>query len=131
MQEVITGIVAALKAGTALMARISDIYMGVGPGTATYPFVTVNFYSGADRALISGGWHDQTYTVKCVDRNTSALPALQIQGLIDLALTAGTVISISGHTTLWLRRVTPIEYQEVDGEDIYWHCGGNYRITLI
>jgi len=130
MEEVITGIVAALKAGTALMARISDVYMGVGPGTASYPFVTVSFYSGADRALISGGWHEQTYTVKCVDKNTSVLPALQVQGLIDLTLTR-TAATISAHTTLWLRRVTPIEYQEVDGEDIYWHCGGNYRITLI
>lgn len=131
MQEAITGIIATLRAGTALMARIGGVYMGVGPGTATYPFVTVSLYSGAERALISGGWHDLTYTVKCVDKNTSALPALQIQGLIDMALTAGTVIAVAGHTTLWARRVTPIEYQEVDGEDIYWHCGGNYRITLI
>jgi hypothetical protein len=131
MQEVLAAIYSTLTAGTALMARVSGgVWLGVAPGTALYPFVTVDFYSGSDNVLFEGGWADQTFTVKCVDQSTSAVAALAVQALIDATLKRAA-LSISGRTTLMCRRVTPVFYQEVSGDEVYWHAGGNYRVTSI
>jgi len=132
MQEVIEGIIAALKGGTALMALASGgVWLGLAPGTATYPFVTVAEYGpGADIPFMEGGWHDASYVVKMIDEGRSAVDALAGQALIDQALTTAAV-AISGHKTLRVRRRTFTAYPEVDGDITYWHAGGVYQVTFI
>jgi hypothetical protein len=128
VREGLEAIVASLNAGTAIMALASAVYHGVAPRDAAYPYLTVDYVPpGSPVPFFEGGWESHVFQVKAVDRDTDATTALQLQGLIVARLVRANV-SVAGRSLISVRTEGLIEYQEVDGDDVYWHAGAEIRI---
>ena len=133
MYDSIAAVVGYLRGGTALMALAPGVYLGIPPGTATFPCITVDPAPavGADNPLFAGQWFDRRYLIKCIDENTDPTPALEVQTAIEARVQGGG-FTITGHTILSFRRLTPVLYQETEqGNRVYWHAGGIYQLTYM
>lgn len=136
MSALATALYGKLAADTTLTAMLSGgtaspaIFRDPAPQGATAPFVVFSFASEVDDYTLGGrAFEDAIYTVKAIDKAPSAARAGTIAARIDAVLTDGT-LSVSGHTHLYTRRQSSIEYPEIDQGDRYWHSGGQFRIVV-
>lgn len=107
------------------------IYHNQAPAGAAWPFVVFFKSSGVPTYTMKTGaaFKSDVWTVKAVDRSTSADQAETIDSRLDALLTDG-VISISGATQMYLRRESDVEYPETAEGVAYQHVGGLYRLVF-
>lgn len=130
-KQITIAVIAALEADTTLMATATDVYLGVAPPTATYPFVVVNRLPRPDQRTFQGRVLDNEYTVRVVDQSGSAVRAENLALRIDTVLESQT-LTITGYNQVGsIKRLVPLHYHEVVGDERYWHVGGTYRIVVV
>jgi hypothetical protein len=114
--------------GAAPASYTKSIYYGIAPEGAAYPFVIFNkqastpYYALSERVLDNDVW-----LIKGVDRSSGADVVDAIASRLDALLTDGT-ISISGHTQLYLRRESDVDYSEESDGVVFRHAGSLYRL---
>jgi hypothetical protein len=122
-----TAITALTNGGTAS----PSVYHFLAPEGADPPYVIYQTQAPSVPFRTHGYpivYEDVTMTVKAVTEGHSALQAGTIASNIA-ALLNGSVLSITGHTVLMLRREMDVDYYEVlPGGQRYHHRGGQYRI---
>ena len=126
-----------LTASTAITALTSggtanpSVYHFLAPEGADPPYVIYQTQAPSVPFRTHGYpivYEDVTITVKAVTEGHSALAAGTIASNIA-ALLNGSVLSITGHTVLMLRREMDVDFYEVlPGGQRYHHRGGQYRI---
>lgn len=72
---------------------------------------------------------DEFWNVRAVDRSTSAKRAGDIADRV-FALLNLQPLTVTGLTTLIVRREQSFAYQEIDAGLVYHHAGGRYRIGV-
>lgn len=119
--------------GAAATGFSQSIYHQKAPSGAAFPFVTFQKAAGTPTYTMKTGHaalDDEVWTIKAVDRNTTADRADAIAARLDTLLTDGT-LSISGATQLYLRRESDVEYPETAADGVtYHHVGGQYRLVV-
>lgn len=99
-----------------------------GP-TAAYPLLVFSKSSGTQvNAFRDEAYKTTLWLIKGIARGKSASAAEDIDKAVFDLLNFGT-ISISGGDDLAVYRESDIEYAETQGDDIYHHVGGLYRLV--
>ena len=128
MNDSITALIGLLGADGTLMATATDVYQGIAPSSATYPFVVVVQIPQEPFRTFGGKSPREAFNVLAVDHDTSAKRAGELAARIDTLLD-GQSLSIDGHTQLGTTlQVTPLKEQEIKDGETYWHVGGRYQI---
>ncbi len=113
---------------TALLSLPTAIHHGVAPQTAGYPLIVFHKQAGTPAQSFDGPaieWG--VWTVKSVDRNTSANRAEDIAARIDVVLTRAPLVIGSGPVQLW--RVSDVDYPETNAGEQLQHVGAQYRLA--
>ena len=107
-----------------------SIYHQQAPQGATYPLVILSKQSGTPTEAFGdpSALENDTWLVKAVDRSNSADVAEAVSARITTLLNDAN-LSISGATTLYLRRQSDVEYPEVPDGQVYRHVGALYRLV--
>lgn len=117
--------------GTPAPNYSKSIYHQEAPAGASYPLVIINKQSGTPTEAFTdpSALETDIWLVKGVDRNTTADIAESIQARV-MVLLNDSAVSISGATTLYLRRQSDQEYLEVTDGVRYQHAGSLYRLVF-
>lgn len=133
MHSVDTALYARLTGDTGaggVMTKATGVYRHVAPAGAVLPFVIFAKQTEQDDYSQSGKRvRDLTYLVKAVD-DPNANNGGAIDERIDSILT-DHVLTVSGATNDYLRRVSGVDYVEVVDGIVYRHCGGLYELEVI
>lgn len=119
-----------LAGNSALVSALGGtaIYQWLAPQNADPPYVVYNKQSGTPAHTFRGvAYEDALYTVRAVTAGPSAAQAGTIATLIDQAL-ADKVLTIAGHTNIFLRRVSDVDYPEDASGVRFSHRGAMYRV---
>ena len=103
------------------------VYHQRAPQGAAFPVVVFAKQSGTPEHAFAGRLDRELWLVKAVSKGASAAAAEEIDAAIDVAL-HDAPLDIDGHTRLYLRRESDVDYPEYDGADTYHHVGGHYRL---
>lgn len=113
--------------GTPPAGWSKNIYYGQAPQSAPFPYVILSKSAGTPSYALAGSpIENDIWLVKGVDRNEDTDPVESIAGRID-ALLVDATLSISGKTSLYLRRVSDVDYPEATDGKRYVHSGATYR----
>lgn len=116
-----------------LETALSDIkvYRQIAPPGANWPFVVLTKQpTNYDYTLRGTGVAQQTYLVRAVDQGLSADTAYDIDAACQTAL-QDQVLTLDGHSNIFLRRVGDVEYVEVAEGLIWQHVGGLYQVEVL
>jgi hypothetical protein len=107
-----------------------SIYHQEAPDGAQYPFVIINKQSGTPTEAFQDpvALETDVWLVKGVDRNSSADTAEAVQARLQTLLN-DAALSISGASTLYLRRQADVEFSEAREGDRFKHAGALYRLV--
>lgn len=116
--------------GTPASGYSKSIYHQQAPATATWPLVIFNKQSGRPTEAFGdpSAYETDIWLVKAVDRNTTADPAEAVAARV-VTLLNDAALSISGATTMYLRRQSDMDYPEVTGGVTYQHVGSLFRLV--
>ena len=113
---------------TGLLSTPTAIYHQVAPQDAATPFVVFQRQAGDPRWQFAGGLvQSDVWTIKAVDRASSASGAEDIAARIDAVLTDAP-LAITGRVLLAVYRETDVEYPETSDGATYRHVGAQYRL---
>lgn len=131
MNPVRQALYAALAADATLTGMLdapTGIFHAVAPQNAGTPFVTLQKQAGTPDWQF-GGEHIQSelWTIKAVDRATSATRAEDVAARIDVLLNDAD-LTIAGRDLLAIYRESDVEYTETADGGTYFHVGAMYRI---
>jgi hypothetical protein len=117
--------------GTPATNYTKSIYYQEAPAGAAYPLVIFSKQSGypTETFGVPSVMDTDTWLVKAVDRSPSADAAESIQARIATLLN-DSALSISGASTLYLRRQSDQEYLEVTDGVRYQHAGMLFRFVF-
>src|SRR3990167_843787 len=122
---------AKLTASTAITTPLGGtaIYRQKAPENTDPPFVIYGKQSGVPNYTLGGvAFEDQLYMVKTVTLSNSGGVAGTVADAIDDTLQDAS-LTIAGHTHMYLRRDSDIDYSETGpGGQVYQHRGALYRI---
>lgn len=106
------------------------IYFQIAPQGAQTPYVVFSKQSGVAVETFGdpSAMENDMWLVKAIDHNTTADPAEAISARVT-ALLNDASLSISGATTLYLRRKSDVQYPEVTDGETYQHVGSLYRLV--
>lgn len=97
---------------------------------ATYPLVVYSKQAGTPVATMGEqAFKHHIWLVKGVVRDTSSSVAEDIDKAVNDLLDYGT-LSVTGGTVLHMVRESDVDYVETEGDQLYRHHGGLYRITI-
>lgn len=115
--------------GTPAPGFSKSIYYQLAPQGASFPYVIFGKSSGVPiYALKQLAVDNDIWMVKGVDRNTDADPVDAISDRLKTLLTDSEP-SISGKTSLYLRRESDLDYEETDGDIRYLNSGALFRFV--
>jgi len=124
---------ATLLANSGFSSAVSSqVYGGVAPNSATYPFVTMQILSTDDRPLVGGGilWSDVVMLVRATIDKRSAYEIRSIAAAIQQLLHAKSGTTVDAKIVSCSRiRPHAAPTEETDGI-FYSHLGGEYRIRV-
>lgn len=106
------------------------IYFQVAPGGAQTPYVVFSKQSGVPTEAMGdpSAMENDVWLVKAVDHSTTADPAEAIDARVTVLLNDAN-LTISGATTLYLRRQSDVQYPEVTDGETYQHVGSLFRLV--
>jgi hypothetical protein len=115
--------------GGAPAGYTKPIYHTQAPEDAGFPLIIFSKSSGVPTGAFGAptALDNEVWMVKAVDRSTTADGAEAIATRTQ-ALLNDAPLSISGATTLYLRRESDIEYVETTDGVTYQHVGSLYRL---
>lgn len=114
--------------GSAPSGYSQNIYYEEAPSGAAYPLVVFFKSSGTPAyAFASRAFDNEMWTIKGIDRNSTADKAEAISTRLDALLTDGA-LTISGKTQLYLRRESDVDYPETSDGVTYRHSGAVFRL---
>ena len=107
----------------------ASVVHGVGQPTAVYPLCVYSKQSGVTDELAFGGSHqtNQLWLVKGLTRSPKPTAAEDIDKAAFDLLHFGD-LTISGADDLFLSRESDVSYPETQGDTVFWHVGGIYRL---
>jgi hypothetical protein len=112
-----------------LGAGSASIHHAVAPPQATYPLIVFSKSSGTQvNAFGDEAYKTTLWLVKGIVNAKSASTAEDIDKAVFDRLNFST-LSITGADDLAVFRESDVEYPETQGDDVYHHCGGLYRIA--
>lgn len=116
--------------GTPASGYAQAIYFQQAPAGADYPFVVFSKQSGVPTEAFGAPSVMETdvWMVKAIDRSSSADGAEAIHARLATLLN-DAALSISGASTLYLRRQSDVEYPEVTDGNLYRHAGSLFRLV--
>jgi hypothetical protein len=115
---------------TSLLSSATAIYNRRVPQSATLPYVVFFHSGGGPENRYPGDLESVSYMIKGVAATVSA--AATIDDAIKAAVHgAEGSLSVTGCSTLWLRRTNEVQMVEDgdEGEEI-WHYGAYYRLRI-
>lgn len=133
IRDVRRGIYGAITASTAVTAQLSGtaaVYFGQAPQDADFPLVIFHKDAGNPHYTFAQGssaYDEEVWTVKAVDRGSTADTADAIAYSLDALLIDGS-LSISGRQLMYLRRESDVSYLETTDGVTYFHSGARYRL---
>jgi hypothetical protein len=99
-----------------------------GP-TAAYPLLVFSKSSGTQvNAFRDEAYKTTLWLIKGIARGKSASAAEDIDKAVFDLLDHGT-LTIAGAVKLAVYRESDVEFAETQGDEIYHHCGGLYRVA--
>jgi hypothetical protein len=106
------------------------IYHNSAPQDRNFPYVLFSKQSGVPTEAFTdpSAYETDIWLVKAVDKNTSADTAESASDRVKTLLN-DAALSISGASTLYIRRQSDVEYEEVTDGVRYQHCGSLYRLV--
>lgn len=114
---------------TALLATPTSVFHQIAPQTASTPYVVFHRQDGRPVwQFASASVQRDVWTIKAIDKSSSASKAEDIAKRIDLVLT-DTALQIDDATCLAIYREADIDYPETVGADTYRHAGGLFRVV--
>lgn len=116
--------------GTPATGYSKSIYYQEAPAGAAYPFVILNRQSGTPTEAFTdpSALENDTWLVKAIDQDSTADDVEAIAARVAVLLN-DTTLSISGHSLLYLRRQSDVDYSEnTDGRQ-YRHAGSLFRLV--
>jgi hypothetical protein len=115
---------------TGLLANGSaGIHHAVAPPTGTYPLIVFSKSSGTQvNAFRDEAYKTTLWLIKAVAKGKSASASEDIDKAVFDVLNYST-LTISGADDLAVFRESDVEYAETQGDDIFHHVGGLYRIA--
>lgn len=115
---------------TSLLANGSaSIHHAVAPPTGAYPLLVFSKSSGTQVQRFGGEAYKTTlWLVKGVAFGKSASVAEDIDKAVFDLLNFST-LTITGASVMHMARESDVEFPETQGDDIYHHVGGLYRLT--
>lgn len=120
--------------GAAPTGYTKAIYHDPAPEGTGFPFVVLSKSSGIPTesfgSYTNGGtfaYETDVWLIKAVDQSPSADVAEGIAARITTLLNDAS-LSISGGTTMYLRRQSDVEYSEVIDGETFRHAGSQYRL---
>lgn len=128
---------ASLPLGTVSSGQ--NIWYQQAPAEAPFPLVILSKSSGVPTAVGFGSakpsvanpaLQSEVWMVKVVDHNTTADVVEAIDARINSLLTDDPLSPAAGTVVQYLRRESDIDFAEEDSGEIYWHCGGLYRVIF-
>lgn len=116
--------------GTPATSYAKAIYFQVAPQGARMPYVIFSKQSGVPTEAFGdpSAMENDVWLVKAVDQATTADPAEAIAARVKTLLNDAN-LTISGATTLYLRRQSDVQYPEVTNGVIYQHVGSLFRLV--
>ena len=114
---------------TLLGSGSAGLVYAVSPPSATYPICVFTQQSSVSRhSMKAQAFDSSTWMVKGVVRSTTPSAAEDIDAAARTLLDHSS-LTITGGTALYLARQTGLSYVEVDGDQMYQHVGGLYRLV--
>lgn len=111
-----------------LLSLPTAVHHQVAPQSARYPLVVFHKQAGTPDWQFGQAYIQwDIWTVKAIDRSTSAGRAEDIAARIDAVLNHAP-LEIEGGLLLGVWRVQDIDYVETDAGQTYRHCGAQYRL---
>jgi hypothetical protein len=108
----------------------TGVYRFQAPQGSAEPYVIYQQQAGTDSYTFTArDGRSLVYLVKVVDKASSGLRAAQIAERVE-ALLHDQPLSLTGWSTLRLRRESDVEYVEVDNGVTYQHYGALYRVDV-
>ena len=115
---------------TLLGSGSASLVHGIAPPSATYPLCVFTKQSDTSALRMGGNAMDsQLWLVKGIVRSTSPSVAEDIDAAVRTLLDFGT-LTITGGTNLFCARTSGVAYSEADGDQVFQHVGGLYRVTV-
>lgn len=107
-----------------------SIYHQQAPDGAGFPFVILNRQSGVPTEAFTdpSALETDVWLVKAIDKNTTADAAEAASARVAVLLN-DSALTISGATTLYLRRQSDVEFPEVRDGVTYRHVGSLFRLV--
>ena len=126
-----TGLYNALTGSTSLAALASGgVFDKLAPQGVTGPYVIFQKVSGVPTFTFTARAYDtNSFLVKAVDENPSALRAGSISELIDAALTDQAITFTTG-SLMVCRRSSDVDYVENADGRTYQHVGAIYTVGV-
>ena len=117
--------------GTPPTGYSKSIYHQQAPAGAAYPLIVINKQSGTPTEAFTdpSALETDVWMVKAVDRSNSADTAEAAAARV-ITLLNDAALSISGSTTLYLRRQSDVEFPEVTDGITYKHVGALFRLIF-
>lgn len=111
-----------------------SIYYQIAPAKAPYPFVLLNKQAGTPREAFGdpSALETDVWMVKAIGMDTptqSSADAVEAISARVTSLLNDAALSISGSTTLYVRRQSDVDYLEVTDGVQYRHSGSLYRLV--
>lgn len=117
---------------TALLSSPDAVFWRIGVEGAVPPFVTVDKTSGTPSRSFGGAspLEAQLWNIRATGRGGSgAREAEEVAAEIDAALD-GYELSVSGRSTLYLRRDSDLNYSDVEDGVVWHYVGALYRLII-
>jgi hypothetical protein len=108
-----------------------SIYYQSAPENARFPFIILNKQSGVPTEAFTDpqAFDTDIWMVKAIDHASSADTVEAISARIRTLLNDAT-LSISGEVSLYLRRQSDMDYQEISSGESYLHSGSLFRLVV-
>jgi hypothetical protein len=113
---------------TGLLSAQAAIYHQIAPQDAAYPLIVFQRQDGRPDWTFGDHMQRDLWTVRAIDRATSASDAEAIADRIDVLLNDAPLV-VNGRALLYLRRESDVDFSEQDGADTLRHVGGVYRVV--
>lgn len=134
MNELDAGLYTTLTGATAITDLLANgtasVFAWLAPENEDPPYVVFNQQADTPvYRLPAVAYENLLYQVRAVTEGESAKLAGQIEDAVEAALT-DQAVSVSGHTLMYLRKESGVDYVEVTQGQRYHHRGAIYRVMV-
>ncbi|MFH1485039.1 MAG: DUF3168 domain-containing protein [Chloroflexota bacterium] len=130
MSSVMVALVTKLKADSTLMALVTNVFDGIAPDSATYPFLVIDRVgaAGDEYTLTRRVRTSYLFIIKVISEGYSVLVAETALARVDILLTDST-LDVTSQTTIYMRRQRSYQLDEVAANGrVFKHRGYEWQV---